>query len=182
MKELNHIWFFFFFVFFFWRTAEEMQMKCALSSPEAVPKPEPSQQPALSQPLGVCPASHSSVSPVILPHPQSGVSYAICLHPSQAHTVTTYSPGFMLQPLPCANVTGIKSNNSKVLNKITTEEGDTQRGSDEPSKSLAAEERPETKSETSSQRCLKRSQALPENNLIKRRKSDEESLDTCLVS
>ncbi|NXD45459.1 E2F8 factor, partial [Copsychus sechellarum] len=162
-------------------TAEEMQVKCALSSPEAVPKPEPSQQPALSQPLGVCSASHSSVSPVILPHPQSGVSYAIYLHPSQAHTVTTYSSGFMLQPLPCANVTGIKSNNSKVLNKITTEEGDTQRGSDEPTKSLATEERPETKSETSSQRCLKRSQALPENNLIKRRKSDEESLDTSLT-
>ncbi|NWU00639.1 E2F8 factor, partial [Urocynchramus pylzowi] len=163
------------------KTAEEMQMKCALSSPEAVPKPEPSQQPALSQPLGVCPTSHSSVSPIILPHPQSGVSYAIYLHPSQAHTVTTYSPGFMLQPLPCANVTGIKSNNSKVLNKITTEEGDTQRGPDEPTKSLAAEERPETKSETSSQRCLKRSQALSENNLIKRRKSDEESLDTSLT-
>ncbi|NXL70907.1 E2F8 factor, partial [Leptocoma aspasia] len=163
------------------KTAEEMQMKCALSSPEAVPKPEPSQQPALSQPLGVCPASHSSVSPVILPHPQSGVSYAIYLHPSQAHTVTTCSPGFMLQPLPCANVTGIKSNNSKVLNKITTEEGDTQRGLDEPTKSLATEERPEMKSETSSQRCLKRSQALPENNLIKRRKSDEESLDTSLT-
>ncbi|OWK50951.1 Transcription factor E2F8 [Lonchura striata] len=161
------------------KTADEMQMKCALSSPEAVPTPEPSQQPALSQPLGVCPASHSSVSPVILPHPQSGVSYAIYLHPSQAHTVTTYSPGFMLQPLPCANVTGIKSNNSKVLNKITTEEGNTQRGLDEPPKSLAAEERPETKSETS-QRCLKRSQALPETNLIKRRKSDEESLDTSL--
>ncbi|NWT75009.1 E2F8 factor, partial [Prunella himalayana] len=163
------------------KTAEEMQMKCALSSPEAVPKPEPSQQPALSQPLGVCPASHSSMSPVILPHPQSGVSYAIYLHPSQAHTVTTYSPGFMLQPLPCANVTGIKSNNSKILNKITTEEGDNQRGPDDPTKSLAAEERPEMKSETSSQRCLKRSQALPENNLIKRRKSDEESLDTSLT-
>ncbi|NXT99193.1 E2F8 factor, partial [Buphagus erythrorhynchus] len=163
------------------KTAEEMQMKCALSSPEAVPKPEPSQQPALSQPLVACPVSHSSVSPVILPHPQSGVSYAIYLHPSQAHTVTTYSPGFMLQPLPCANVTGIKSSNSKVLNKITTEEGDTQRGPDEPIKSLAAEERPEMKSETSSQRCLKRSQALPENNLIKRRKSDEESLDTSLT-
>ncbi|KAM4898537.1 LOW QUALITY PROTEIN: transcription factor E2F8 [Sylvia borin] len=159
------------------KTAEEMQMKRALSSPEAVPKPEPSQQPALSQPLGVCPASHSSVSPVILPHPQSGVSYAICLHPSQAHTVTTYSPGFMLQPLPCANITGMKSNNSKVLNKISTEEGDTQRGPDEPTKSLVAEERTEMKSETLS-RCLKRSQALPENNLIKRRKSDEESLDT----
>ncbi|NXA72804.1 E2F8 factor, partial [Thryothorus ludovicianus] len=163
------------------KTPEEVQMKSALSSPEAVPKLEPSQQPALSQPLGVCPSSHSSVSPVILPHPQSGVSYAIYLHPSQAHTVTTYSPGFMLQPLPCANVTGIKSNNSKVSNKITTEEGDTQRGLDEPTKSLAAEERPETKSETSSKRCLKRSQALPENNLIKRCKSDEESLDTSLT-
>ncbi|NWW82618.1 E2F8 factor, partial [Climacteris rufus] len=163
------------------KTAEEMQMKCTLSSPEAVPKPEPSQPAALSQPFGTCPASHSSVSPVILPHPQSGVSYAIYLHPSQAHTVTTYSPGFMLQPLPCANVTGIKSSNSKVLNKISTEEGDTQRAMDEPTKSLAAEERPDMKSETSSQRCLKRSQALQENNLIKRRRSDEESLDTSLT-
>ncbi|NXC06100.1 E2F8 factor, partial [Orthonyx spaldingii] len=163
------------------KPAEEMQMKCAPSSPEAVPKPEPCQQPALSQSLGVCPASHSSVSPVILPHSQSGVSYAIYLHPSQAHTVTTYSPGFMLQPLPCANVTEIKSTNSKVLNKITTEEGDSQRGTDEPTKSLAAEERPDTKSETSSQRCLKRSQALQENNLIKRCKKDEESLDTSLT-
>ncbi|NWU10147.1 E2F8 factor, partial [Cephalopterus ornatus] len=163
------------------KTAEEMQMKCALSSPEAVPKPEPSQQPTPSQPLGVCPASHSSVSPVILPHLHSGVSYAIYLHPSQAHTVTTYSPGFMLQPLPCANVTGIKSNNSKVLNKITTEEGDNQITTAEPTKPLAAEERPEMKSETSSQRCLKRSQALQENNLIKRHRGDEESLGTSLT-
>ncbi|XP_027588269.1 transcription factor E2F8 isoform X1 [Pipra filicauda] len=162
------------------KTAEEMQMKCVLSSPEAVPKPEPPQQPTPSQPLGVCPASHSSVSPVILPHPHSGMSYAIYLHPSQAHTVTTYSPGFMLQPLPCANVTGIKSNNSKVLNKITTEEGDNQIATAESTKPLAAEERPEIKSETSSQRCLKRSQALQENNLIKRHRGDEESLGTSL--
>ncbi|NWU77184.1 E2F8 factor, partial [Onychorhynchus coronatus] len=163
------------------KKAEEMQMKCALSSPEAVPKPEPPQQPTPSQPLGVCPASHGSVSPVILPHPHSGVSYAIYLHPSQAHTVTTYSPGFMLQPLPCANVTGIKSNNSKVLNKITTEDGDNQIAAAEPTKPLAAEERPEMKSETSSQRCLKRSQALQENNLIKRRRGDEESRGTSLT-
>ncbi|NWQ62827.1 E2F8 factor, partial [Neopipo cinnamomea] len=163
------------------KTAEEMQMKCALSSPEAVPKPEAPQQPPPSQPLGACPASHGSVSPVILPHPHSGVSYAIYLHPSQAHTVTTYSPGFMLQPLPCANVTGIKSNNSKALNKITTEEGDNQIATAEPTKPLAAEERPEVKSETSSQRCLKRSQALQENNLIKRHKGDEESCGTSLT-
>ncbi|NXU87805.1 E2F8 factor, partial [Xiphorhynchus elegans] len=163
------------------KTAEEMQMKCALPSAEAVPKAEPSEQPAPSQPLGVSPASHSSVSPVILPHPHSGVSYAIYLHPSQAHTVTTYSPGFMLQPLPCANVTGVKSNSSKVINKTTTEEGDNQIATAEPTKPLAAEERPEMKSETSSQRCLKRSQALQENNLIKRHRSDEESLGTSLT-
>ncbi|NXC27194.1 E2F8 factor, partial [Campylorhamphus procurvoides] len=163
------------------KTAEEMQMKCALPSAEAVPKAEPSEQPAPSQPLGVSPASHSSVSPVILPHPHSGVSYAIYLHPSQAHTVTTYSPGFMLQPLPCANVTGVKSNSSKGINKITTEEGDNQIATAEPTKPLAAEERPEMKSETSSQRCLKRSQALQENNLIKRHRSDEESFGTSLT-
>ncbi|NXU25239.1 E2F8 factor, partial [Thalassarche chlororhynchos] len=177
------------------KKAKEMKMKlsrsaleCNLSSPEVVPKPEPprtaapSQQAALTQPLGVCPPSHSSVSPVILPHTHSGVSYAIYLHPSQAHTVTTYSPSFMLQPLPpCANVTGIKSINSKVLNKIATEEGDNQIATDDPTKSLTAKERPTIKSETSSQRCLKRSQALQENNLIKRYRSDEESLDTSLT-
>ncbi|NXJ40783.1 E2F8 factor, partial [Ciconia maguari] len=176
------------------RKAKEMKMKlsrsaleCNLSSPEVVPRPEPpltaapSQQSALTQPLGVCPPSHSSVPPVILPHPHSGVSYAIYLHPSQAHTVTTYSPSFMLQPLPCANVTGIKSINSKVLNKITTEEGDNQIATDDPAKSLTAKERPTIKSETSSQRCLKRPQALQENNVIKRYRSDEESLDTSLT-
>ncbi|NWY54957.1 E2F8 factor, partial [Chionis minor] len=176
------------------KKAKEMKMKmsksgleCNSSSPEAVRKPEPpgtaapSQQPALSQPLGVCPPSHSSLSPVILPHTQSGVSYAIYLHPSQAHTVTTYSPSFMLQPLPRANVTGIKSINSQGVNKITTEEGDNQRATDDPTKPLTAKERPTVKSETSSQRCLKRSQALQENNLIKRYRSDEESFDASLT-
>ncbi|NXL32625.1 E2F8 factor, partial [Glaucidium brasilianum] len=158
-----------------------------LFSPVVVPKPDlpctaaPSQQPALTQPLGVSPLSHSPVSPVILPQTPSGVSYAIYLHPSQAHTVTTYSPSFMLQPLPCANVTEIKSINSKVLNRITTKEGDSQIATDDPTKSLTAKERPTTKSETSSQQCLKRSQALQDSNLIKRCRSDEESLDTSLT-
>uniref|UniRef100_A0A8C0FT99 Transcription factor E2F8 n=1 Tax=Bubo bubo TaxID=30461 RepID=A0A8C0FT99_BUBBB len=152
-----------------------------LSSPEVVPKPDlprtaaPSQQPALTQPLGVGPLSHSPVSPVMLPQTPSGVSYAIYLHPSQAHTVTTYSPSFMLQPLPCANVTEIKSINSKVLNRITTEEGDNQIATDDPTKSSTAKERSTIKSETSSQQCLKRSQALQDSNLIKRCRSDEES-------
>ncbi|GAB0189753.1 transcription factor E2F8 [Grus japonensis] len=175
------------------KKAKEMKTKlsrsaleCNLSLPEVVPKPDapctaaPSQQPALTQPLAGCPPSHSAVSPVILPHTHSGVSYAIYLHPSQAHTVTTYSPSFMLQPLPCANVTGIKSINSKALNKITTEEGDNQIATDDPTKPLTAKERPTIKSETSSQRCLKRPQALQENNLIKRYRNDEESLDTSL--
>uniref|UniRef100_A0A663MFT3 Transcription factor E2F8 n=1 Tax=Athene cunicularia TaxID=194338 RepID=A0A663MFT3_ATHCN len=145
-----------------------------LFSPEVVPKPDlpctaaPSQQPALTQPLGAGPLSHSPVSPVMLPQTPSGVSYAIYLHPSQAHTVTTYSPSFMLQPLPCANVTEIKSTNSKVLNRITTAEGDSQIATDVPTKAFTAKERPTTKSETSSQQCLKRSQALQDSNLIKR--------------
>ncbi|NWU47831.1 E2F8 factor, partial [Dromas ardeola] len=174
------------------KKAKEMKMKLSRSAldcnlPEVVLKPQPprpaapSEQPALPQPLGVCPPSHSPVSPVILPQTHSGVSYAIYLHPSPAHTVTTYSPSFMLQPLPRANVTGIKSINSKVVNKISTEEGDNQIAIDDPTKSLAAKERPNTKSETSSQRCLKRSQALQENNLIKRCRSDEESLGASLT-
>ncbi|KAM9223472.1 transcription factor E2F8 [Leptosomus discolor] len=175
------------------KKAKEMKMnlsrsalECNLSLPEVVPKPKaprtaaPSQQPALAQPLGACPLSHSSVAPVILRRAPSDVSYAIYLHPSQAHTVTTYSPSFMLQPLPCANVTGIERINSKASNKITTEEGDNQIATDDPTKPVPAKERPTIKSETSSQRCLKRSQALQENNLSKRYRSDEESLDVSL--
>ncbi|KFR11811.1 Transcription factor E2F8, partial [Opisthocomus hoazin] len=169
------------------KKAQEMKLprsalECHLSSPEAVAKPEAPRAAAASQPpLGVCPPSHSPVPPAILPHPHSGVSYAIYLHPSQAPTVPTYSPSFMLQPLPCANVTGIKSTNPSVLNKVTTEEGDSHIATDDPTKSLTAKERPPLKSEASSQRCLKRSQALQENNLIKRFRSDEESLDTSLT-
>ncbi|KFO70170.1 Transcription factor E2F8, partial [Cuculus canorus] len=162
-------------------------LECTLSSPEVVPKPEaplstgPTEQVAITQPLGACSPSHSAVSPVILPHTPSGVPYAMYLHPSQTHTVTTYSPGFMLQPLSCANVTGIKSINSKILNEVTTEEGDSQTATDDPTKSLTTQERLPTKSETSPQRGLKRSHALQENNLVKRFRSDEKSLDTSLT-
>uniref|UniRef100_A0A8C3JD52 Transcription factor E2F8 n=1 Tax=Calidris pygmaea TaxID=425635 RepID=A0A8C3JD52_9CHAR len=164
-------------------------LDCNLSLPEVVLKPEApcpaagsQPQQALPQPPALCPPSHGSVSPVILPQTHSGVSYAIYLHPSQAHTVTTYSPSFMLQPLPRASVTGIKSISAKVINKITTEEGDNQTATDEPTKSLTTKERPTIKSETPSQRCLKRSQALQENNLPKRYRSDKENLDPWLVS
>ncbi|NXX76396.1 E2F8 factor, partial [Urocolius indicus] len=186
-KVLKYVW-----ALFVLRKGKEMKMKlsapaldCNMSSAEAASKPEapdaaaPSQQTPLTQ--AGCPPSQGSASPLILPHTHSGVSYAIYLHPSQAHTVTTYSPSFMLQPLPCANVTGIESINSKVLNQITTEEEDNHMVADDPTKSLTANERPTLKPETSSQRCLKRPQPLEDNNVIKRHRSDEESLDTSLT-
>ncbi|XP_021258950.1 transcription factor E2F8 isoform X2 [Numida meleagris] len=149
---------------------------------EAVPKASthtavPPLKSLLTQPLGALPPSHHSASPAILPQPHSGASYAIYLHPSQAHAVTTYSPNFVLQPLPCANVTGIKSINSKALNDMTTKEGDDCTVAADPGKAMAAKERPIVKSESSSKKCLKRPQALQENNLIKKLRSDEESLD-----
>ncbi|NXJ76376.1 E2F8 factor, partial [Trogon melanurus] len=170
------------------KKAKELKTKLSRSAleynaslPEITPKPEtPRAAAASQQPLAVGPPSHGSVSPVILPHAPSGVPYAIYLHPSQAHTVTTYSPNFMLQPLPCANVTGIESIRSKALT-VTTEEGDNQVATGDPTKALTAKERPPKKTESSSQRCLKRPQALQENNLIKRRRSDEESLHTSLT-
>ncbi|NXC48699.1 E2F8 factor, partial [Penelope pileata] len=175
------------------KTAKEMKM--ALSGyalehtvplPEAVPRPHaqaaaPSLKAALPQPLGALPRSHGSASRVILPHAHSGVSYAIYLHPSQAHTVTMYSPSFMLQPLPCANVTGIKSINSKVLSEITNKEGDRHLAADGPGKAPTAKERAVVKSESSSERCLKRPQAIQEINLIKKCRSDEESLDASVT-
>uniref|UniRef100_A0A8C2TQH0 Transcription factor E2F8 n=1 Tax=Coturnix japonica TaxID=93934 RepID=A0A8C2TQH0_COTJA len=101
----------------------------SLPWPEAAPKANthtaaPPPKLLLTQPLGALPPSHRSASPVILPQPHSGASYAVYVHPSQAHAVTAYSPSFMLQPLPCANVTGIKSIHPKALSEMTAKEGD----------------------------------------------------------
>ncbi|NXW56524.1 E2F8 factor, partial [Eurystomus gularis] len=156
-------------------------LECHQSLPAAVPTPEAPGSAAPSQPPGVCPPGHSPVSPVMLPHPHCGVSYAIYLHPSQAPTLTTYSPSFMLQPLPGANVAGMKSINPKLLGRVTAEEGDSQLAPEDPTKSLTAKERSPVKATTSSQRCLKRSQPLQENNLIKRYRSEEEIPDTSLT-
>ncbi|POI26587.1 hypothetical protein CIB84_009663, partial [Bambusicola thoracicus] len=157
----------------------------SLPWPEAAPKANtrtvaPPPKSILTQPLGALPPSQRSASPAILPQPHSGASYAIYLHPSQAHTVTAYSPSFMLQPLPCANVTGIKSITAKALSEMTTKEGDNCTAAADSGKAVAAKERPVMQSESSSKRCLKRSQALQENNLIKKCRSDEESLDTAV--
>uniref|UniRef100_A0A8C2TT06 Transcription factor E2F8 n=1 Tax=Coturnix japonica TaxID=93934 RepID=A0A8C2TT06_COTJA len=155
----------------------------SLPWPEAAPKANthtaaPPPKLLLTQPLGALPPSHRSASPVILPQPHSGASYAVYVHPSQAHAVTAYSPSFMLQPLPCANVTGIKSIHPKALSEMTAKEGDNCTAAADAGKATAAEERPVIEPESSSKRCLKRSQALQENNLIKKCRSDEESLET----
>ncbi|XP_015718841.1 transcription factor E2F8 isoform X2 [Coturnix japonica] len=157
----------------------------SLPWPEAAPKANthtaaPPPKLLLTQPLGALPPSHRSASPVILPQPHSGASYAVYVHPSQAHAVTAYSPSFMLQPLPCANVTGIKSIHPKALSEMTAKEGDNCTAAADAGKATAAEERPVIEPESSSKRCLKRSQALQENNLIKKCRSDEESLETAV--
>lgn len=123
-------------------------------------------EPLLIQPLGALPPSHQSASAEMQPQPPSGASYAMYLHPSQA--VTAYSPSFMLQPLPRANVKGIKSINPKALSEMTSKEGDNCTAAADPGKAIAAKERPVMESESSSKSCLKRSQALQESNLIKK--------------
>ncbi|XP_067414306.1 transcription factor E2F8 isoform X2 [Emydura macquarii macquarii] len=161
-------------------------LECKLTSTaEPLLKSEPNttsscQTPPLVQPLGVLPLIHNSVSPVMLPQTHSAIPYAIYLHPSQAQTVTTYSPSFTLQSVPCPNVTGTKSvldANSKILlNPMTTEEGDS--NIDEGDAGiLMAKERQVTKIEFTPERCLKRPQALQENSSIKKCKSDEKSLE-----
>ncbi|CAM5121125.1 unnamed protein product [Eretmochelys imbricata] len=161
-------------------------LECKLtSSDESLLKCEPNttsscQTPSLVQPLGVLPLIHNAVSPLMLPQTHSGISYAIYLHPSQAQTVTTYSPSFTLQSVPCTNVTGTKSvfnANSKILlNQMTTEEGDSNTGEGDAG-NLMAKERQVTKIEFIPEKCLKRSQALQENSSIKKCRSDEKSLE-----
>uniref|UniRef100_A0A669QJI9 Transcription factor E2F8 n=1 Tax=Phasianus colchicus TaxID=9054 RepID=A0A669QJI9_PHACC len=149
----------------------EAALKANIHTAATLPKP------LLTQPLGALPPSRQSASTVIKPQPHSGASYAIYLHPSEAQAVTAYNPSFMFQPLPCANVTGIKSINPKALSEMTSKEGDNCTAAADPGKTMAAKERPVMESESSSNRCLKRSWALQESNLIKKCRSDEESLD-----
>ncbi|XP_075783833.1 transcription factor E2F8 [Pelodiscus sinensis] len=161
-------------------------LECKLSSSdESLLKCEPNttsscQNPSLVQPLGVLPLIHNSVSPVMLPQTHSAISYAIYLHPSQAQTVTTYSPSFTLQSVPCPNVTRTKSvldGNSKIpLSQMTTGQGDSN-ASEVSVANLMAKETQVTKIEFTPEKCLKRSQALQENSSIKKCKSDEKSLE-----
>ncbi|XP_031463202.1 transcription factor E2F8 isoform X2 [Phasianus colchicus] len=152
----------------------EAALKANIHTAATLPKP------LLTQPLGALPPSRQSASTVIKPQPHSGASYAIYLHPSEAQAVTAYNPSFMFQPLPCANVTGIKSINPKALSEMTSKEGDNCTAAADPGKTMAAKERPVMESESSSNRCLKRSWALQESNLIKKCRSDEESLDNAV--
>ncbi|XP_019407385.1 PREDICTED: transcription factor E2F8 isoform X4 [Crocodylus porosus] len=167
------------------RTKLSSNLECNLAAPESILKSETyttstSPNPSLVHSLGVLPLSHNSVSPVMLPHPHAGVSYTIYLHPSQAQTATTYSPNFVLQSLPCTNVTGVKTAleaNSKVLcGKMITEEGDGNVVKDDTRNFLNAKETKITKIESTPRSFLKRSQALQENNLIKKCKHGQKSL------
>ncbi|KGL82311.1 Transcription factor E2F8, partial [Tinamus guttatus] len=131
--------------------------------------------------LGCAPRS-PPLAPVLLPPAQAGVSYALYLHPPQAPAGPTYSPSLVLQPLPCSNAPGSKSIDSKGPNGPTTAGGEDHVAKEEPRSVLAATDRPAGQPETVSHKCLKRSQALEENSLIKRCRSDDKSPDTPLTS
>ncbi|OXB59583.1 hypothetical protein ASZ78_010097 [Callipepla squamata] len=70
----------------------------------------------------------------------------------------------------------IKSANPNALHETTAREGDICTAAADPGKATADKER----WESSSKRCLKRSQALQESNLIKKHRSNEESLDSAM--
>lgn len=170
------------------KTKLTSNLECNLAAPESILKSETyttSPSPSLVHSLGVLPLSHNSMSPVMLPHPHAGVSYTIYLHPSQAQTATTYSPSFVLQSVPCTNVTGVKTAlevNSKVpFSKMTTEEGDGNVVKDDTN-FLNAKEKKVTKIESTPRSLLKRSQALQENSLIKKCKHGQKSLGVPMVS
>ncbi|KAM8807322.1 transcription factor E2F8 [Eudromia elegans] len=125
-------------------------------------------------PPGPCPGP---AAPLLLPHAPAGVSYAIYVQPSPAPAVTTYGPGFMLQPLPCSNGAGGKRVNSKAPNQAPPQGGEDPTAKDAPRKVLAAFNRQTVQAEPVSHKCLKRSHALQENSLIKRCRSDDKSPD-----
>ncbi|XP_054827728.1 transcription factor E2F8 isoform X2 [Eublepharis macularius] len=134
------------------------------------------------------PLTHSSASPPILPHIHSNVSYAVYVHPSQMQLATACNPSFMMQPVSCANVVGIKypaeTSSKPALGKMLTKGSDISLGE---SDTLAKDEgiRVAKKQEVSKDDCipekfLKRCQVVPADSPIKKSKSEEVTLQDML--
>ncbi|XP_015279901.1 PREDICTED: transcription factor E2F8 [Gekko japonicus] len=137
----------------------------------------------------VLPVIHSSASPPVLPHIHSNVSYAVYVHPSQTQMATAYNPSFTVQPVPCANVIGIKyparTGSKAAPGKMYAEGNDINLGeSDAHAKgeSLRAAEKQEgSKDDCTPEKLLKRCKLVLEYSPVKKCKSEEVKLQDMLL-
>ncbi|XP_061466644.1 transcription factor E2F8 isoform X2 [Rhineura floridana] len=160
-------------------------LPCTLASPPDCLKPESFLLPSQAE---ILPLMHSSVSPGMLPL-HSNVSYALYLHPSQTQIMTAYNPSFMVQPVHCVNVIGIKSpveDSSQIVpGKIFTEDN----GSNleegvacAKCRDLCLEKEQEgTKDDVMPEKCFKRHKTSLEHSPIRKYMRDEEALQHVLV-
>ncbi|XP_077178168.1 transcription factor E2F8 isoform X3 [Paroedura picta] len=133
---------------------------------------------------------HSSASPPVLPHLHSNVSYTMYVHPPQTQIATACNPSFTVQPVPCANVFGIKypaeTGSKTVPGKIRAEGDDTNLGESDAhanSESTESAKKHEgSKNDCTPEKFLKRCKLVLEYSPVKKFKSEEAKLqDTLLV-
>ncbi|KAL8169749.1 UNVERIFIED_CONTAM: hypothetical protein K2H54_056568 [Gekko kuhli] len=137
----------------------------------------------------VLPLIHSSASPPALPHIHSNMSYAVYVHPSQTQIAAAYSPSFTVQPVPCANVIGIKypaETGSKAAPVKKYAEGNDVilRESDAHAKGesiRAAKKQEGSKDDCTPEKLLKRCKLVLEYSPVKKCKSEEVKLQDMLL-
>ncbi|XP_077178167.1 transcription factor E2F8 isoform X2 [Paroedura picta] len=132
---------------------------------------------------------HSSASPPVLPHLHSNVSYTMYVHPPQTQIATACNPSFTVQPVPCANVFGIKypaeTGSKTVPGKIRAEGDDTNLGESDAhanSESTESAKKHEgSKNDCTPEKFLKRCKLVLEYSPVKKFKSEEAKLQDTLL-
>uniref|UniRef100_A0A6J0SXV7 Transcription factor E2F8 n=1 Tax=Pogona vitticeps TaxID=103695 RepID=A0A6J0SXV7_9SAUR len=166
---------------------EESTLRCCPTSPpESNLKPKPL---LLSSQSKSRPLIPSSVSPGVLPPVHSEVSYALFVQPSQTGIVTTYNPQCSVQPVPCANVIGMKCPLGPSLQSSPGEmlTGDSDYSFGEGSlcarnqNLLTDTEQEGTKDDLASKKCFKRCKSLLKDTPFKKCKSEEMELQDVLL-
>ncbi|KAJ7344575.1 hypothetical protein JRQ81_000525 [Phrynocephalus forsythii] len=144
------------------------------SPPESNVKPKPFLLPSQLRSRPLLP---SSASPAVLPSIHSNVSYALFLPSSQTGIVTAYNPHCSVQPVPCANVIGMKCPSlQSVPAKMLTGDNDCSFEEGSPYATnqnlLMATEQEGRKDDSTSKKCCKRCKALLEDSPVKKCKSE----------
>ncbi|XP_048342983.1 transcription factor E2F8 isoform X2 [Sphaerodactylus townsendi] len=137
----------------------------------------------------VLPLIHSSASPPTLPHNHSNASCTVYVHPSQMQIASAYHPSFIVQPVACPNVIGMKhpaETGSKAAPvKMFTEGDGINSGESEAhakEESIGAAKKQEgSKNDCASKKFLKKCKLVHEYCPVKKCKHEEQKLQDMLL-